>query len=354
MTEEKITENTPEEVVEKIEKQERAEKLEKDEKMEIVEAKSEEKAPKKATPDEIERTEKKAQEEGTKVDRTPEEKVEEKVISAEEEVTTNVEVPTTVEDAKPAEEKKAVVKAKEAKSEGDRRRDGRRQKRRGYQPSVGAASEGLINWVPKTELGKKVMSGVVTSVDDVLQSGQKILEPQIVDKLIPEMKSELILIGGRRGKGGGKMRIPIQITATMQRSGRRFKYNAFAVVGDENGLVGIGKGISKETRASLQKAVDRAKMNIVRVKRGCGSWECDCGGDHSIPYKTLGKSGSVRVELMPAPRGLGLVADDESKKVLKLAGIKDVWVKTYGNTSTRINLITALMDALKGLYAYDR
>jgi small subunit ribosomal protein S5 len=140
----------------------------------------------------------------------------------------------------------------------------------------------------------------------------------------------------------------------MHRSGRRFKYNAFAVVGDENGLVGIGKGYSKETRASIEKAVSKAKMNIMRVKRGCGSWECGCGGDHSIPHKTEGKAGSVRIVLMPAPKGLGLVADDESKKVLKLAGIKDVWVKTYGNTSMRINLISALIDALKGLYKYDR
>jgi len=345
---------------EEIEKQSRAKKLEKDEKMEVIEVASEEKAPQKTTPDEIERTEKKAQEEGAKVDRTPEEKVEEEVIAAEEEVTENVEAAAVVEDKKPAEEKKTETttektKTEEAKTEQDTgRRDDRRKRRRGYQPAVGAAAEGLINWVPKTQLGKEVLSGVVTDVDSIIQSGQKILEPSIVDKLVPELKSELILIGGRRGKGGGIKRIPIKITATMHRSGRRFKYNAFAVVGDENGLVGVGKGVSKETRASMQKAVNRAKMNITRIKQGCGSWECDCGGDHSIPYKTSGKSGSVRVELMPAPKGLGLVADDESKKVLKLAGIKDIWMKTYGNTSMRINLITALMDALKGLYAYDR
>jgi len=140
----------------------------------------------------------------------------------------------------------------------------------------------------------------------------------------------------------------------MHRSGRRFTANAFAVVGDEAGLIGLGKAAALESRSAINKAINKAKLNVIRIKRGCGSWECGCGGDHSIPYKTEGKSGSVRVVLMPAPKGLGLVADDESKKLLRLAGIKDVWMKTYGNTGMRINLITALFNALKGLYKYDR
>jgi len=95
-------------------------------------------------------------------------------------------------------------------------------------------------------------------------------------------------------------------------------------------------------------------MKVIRIKRGCGSWECGCGGEHSIPYKTKGKSGSVCVVLMPAPKGLGLVANDELKKLLRLAGIKDVWVKTFGNTRMRINLIKAAFNALKNLYIYER
>jgi small subunit ribosomal protein S5 len=209
-------------------------------------------------------------------------------------------------------------------------------------------------WKPKTKLGKLVASGAITSIDEILGSGQKIIEPEIVDKLVPNLKNELILIGGRKGKGGGIKRIPVNITATMHRSGRKFTSNAFAVVGDEDGLIGLGKASALESRAAINKAIGKAKINVVRIKRGCGSWECGCGTNHSIPYKTEGKSGSVRVILMPAPKGLGLVADDESKKALRLAGIKDVWVKTYGNTRMRINLITALFKALKGLYVYDR
>jgi len=212
----------------------------------------------------------------------------------------------------------------------------------------------LENWIPKTKIGKEVFSGQITKMDEVLDLGIPIRESEIVDKLIPEIKNEVVLIGGRTGKGGGIQRIPVKITAKMHRSGRRLSMSAFVVVGDENGLVGIGKGNALEARDAIGKAVKKAKMNIIRIKMGCGSWECKCGTQHSIPYKTMGKSGSVRVELLPAPKGVGLVAENEAKKILRLAGIKDVWVRTYGNTPARINLISAIFDALKKLYIYDK
>jgi len=212
----------------------------------------------------------------------------------------------------------------------------------------------LEKWVPKTSLGKMVFEGKITSIDEILELGKPIKEPEIVDKLLPNLKSELILIGGRTGKGGGIQRIPIRITSVTKKSGRRFRMNAFVVVGNEDGIIGIGSGKSLEARNAVEKATQRAKLNLIKVKRGCGSWECACGGNHSIPYKVSGKCGSVRVQLMPAPKGVGLVADDETKKLLRLAGIKDVWVKTFGNTSMRINLITAVFNALKRLYVYEK
>lgn len=212
----------------------------------------------------------------------------------------------------------------------------------------------LEKWQPKTSLGQDVFTGKITDIREVLSSGKKIREPEIVDKLVPNLKSELILVGGRTGKGGGMQRIPVRITAAMHKSGRRFNMNAFVVVGNEDGLVGIGSGKSPEARSAIEKATQRAKLNLIKVKRGCGSWECECGEEHSIPYKIKGKCGSVRVELLPAPKGVGLVADDESKKILRLAGIKDVWIKSFGNTSMRVNLITAIYNALKNLYVYER
>ncbi len=212
----------------------------------------------------------------------------------------------------------------------------------------------IENWKPKTSLGKAVMEGKITTIEEVLESGKKIREPEIIDKLLPDLKSELILIGGRGGKGGGAQRVPIRITAKMHSSGRRFRMSSFVVVGNEDGLVGVGKGSSLETRVAMGKALKKAKMNLIKIKRGCGSWECGCGTEHTIPYKIKGRSGSVRVELIPAPKGVGLVANNESKKIFKIAGIKDIWMQSFGNTSNRINLISAIFVALKKLYNYDR
>lgn len=209
-------------------------------------------------------------------------------------------------------------------------------------------------WKPKTRLGREVQEGKIKTIDEILDSGKKILEPEIVDVLIPDLKSELMHIGGRKGKGGGIKRIPIKITAVMHRSGRRFTTKSLAAVGNEAGIVGLGRASALEGRNAIEKAIRRAKMNLIKVKRGCGSWECECGEPHSIPYRTIGKAGSVKVVLMPAPKGLGLVADDESKKIFRLAGIKDIWVKTKGNTQMRVNLITAVFNALKNLYVYER
>lgn len=212
----------------------------------------------------------------------------------------------------------------------------------------------LDRWVPKTRLGRDVFEGRVTSIDEVLDSGRKIIEPEIVDKLVPGIKNELVLVGGRAGKGGGIQRIPVRITAAMHKSGRRFHTGALVIVGNEDGIIGLGQGRASETREAIRKGIEKAKVNVIRIKRGCGSWECGCGTEHSVPYKISGKSGSVRIELLPAPRGVGLVAENEAKKILRLAGVRDVWVKTFGNTGMRINLVNALYDAMKKLYTYDR
>ena len=98
-----------------------------------------------------------------------------------------------------------------------------------------------------------------------------------------------------------------------------------------------------------EKATRSAKLNIVRVNRGCGSWECSCGESHSIPFAVEGKCGSIRMKLMPAPKGTGLIVAKECKKVIALAGIKDMYSKTEGQTVTRVNLLNACIDALRKL-----
>lgn len=204
-------------------------------------------------------------------------------------------------------------------------------------------------WYPKTALGKRVSKGDFSSLDQILEKGDVILEPEIVDTLVPDIKQEIIYVGGSPGKGGGIRRTATKRTARMHKSGRRFKLTAVIVVGDERGVVGVGKAASREHRLALEKATLQAKLNMIRVRKGCGSWECACGSDHSIPFRTEGKCGSVRVALIPGPKGLGLVANPTSRQVLRLSGIKDVWVKAFGNTGARMNLVYAIFEALKNL-----
>lgn len=204
-------------------------------------------------------------------------------------------------------------------------------------------------WLPKTELGREVVQGKYKGIKEVLAKGKIILESQIVDYLVPDLAEDLIHIGGTPGKGGGIRRTPTRMTARMHKSGRRFKLTAVVVVGNGDGIVGIGKATSKEHRTAIEKALHQAKLSVISVRRGCGSWECNCGGAHSIPFKTRGKMGSVEIELLPTPMGVGIVADKESKKILKLAGIKDVRASLSGQSSTRINLALAMFEALKNL-----
>ncbi len=209
--------------------------------------------------------------------------------------------------------------------------------------------EEVPEWIPKTRLGNDVKEGKYKTLDEILEDGELILEPEIIDALIPEVLQEVIYIGGSPGKGGGIRRTATKMTARMHKSGRRFKLSALAVVGNGDGIVGIGRAISTEHRTALEKATKNAKLSVVRVRRGCGSWECGCGGDHSVPFKVNGREGSVTVTLIPAPKGVGMVASEEVKKILKIAGIKDVWVKTSGKTETRGNLTMAVFNAIKSL-----
>jgi len=120
-----------------------------------------------------------------------------------------------------------------------------------------------------------------------------------------------------------------------------------AVVGDRNGHVGLGIGKSKETLPSREKAKRNAKLSVIKVARGCGHFDCACSETHSIPFTVEGRCGSVRIKLIPAPQGTGLVIGDECKKILRLAGIRDVYSSTKGQVRTTINAANACMAALK-------
>lgn len=202
-------------------------------------------------------------------------------------------------------------------------------------------------WKPKTEIGKKIKSGEIKDINYILDNGLKILEAEVVEALIPDLETDLLLIGQSKGKFGGGQRRVFRQTQKKTMEGNKPKFATIALVGNKNGYLGIGYGKSKETVPAREKAIRNAKLNIIKVKRACGSWECGCKEPHTIPYKVKGKCGSAVIYLMPAPKGTGLKIEAECGKMMKMAGITDVRALKLGKTKSKINLIYACFDALK-------
>lgn len=187
-------------------------------------------------------------------------------------------------------------------------------------------------WVPLTGLGRMVQAGEIKSIDEALASGKPIKEPEIVDAFLPDLVDEVL---------------DINMVQRMTDSGRRVKFRAVVVVGNRDGYIGFGQGKDAQVGDAIKKAITNAKTHVIKVRRGCGSWECGCSNPHSIPMLVTGDAGSVKVTLRPAPQGIGLVTGDIGKKVLELAGIRDVWAQTQGQTRTTINYAKATFNALK-------
>jgi small subunit ribosomal protein S5 len=189
-----------------------------------------------------------------------------------------------------------------------------------------------LKWEPKTKLGLLVKNGEITTMDDVLKSGLPLRESEIVDILLPEIEDEVI---------------DVKMVQRMTDSGRRIKFVITVAVGNKNGFIGLGQAKGKEVGSSIKKAIDNAKLNMIEIRRGCGSWECGCRQPHTVPFAITGKSGSVEVTFKPAPRGIGLATGDVAKKILRLAGVTDCWAFTRGQTKTIVNYAKAVFEALK-------
>jgi small subunit ribosomal protein S5 len=189
-----------------------------------------------------------------------------------------------------------------------------------------------VDWEPRTKLGKMIKSGKITTMSDALESGLPVREPEIVDILLPDIDDEVI---------------DVNMVQRMTDSGRRVKFVITVAVGNKDGFIGFGQAKGKEVGSSIRKAINNAKLNIIEIRRGCGSWECGCGKPHTVPFGIYGKSGSVEIKLKPAPRGLGLATGDVAKKILTLAGIEDCWAFTKGKTKTTVNYAKAVFNALQ-------
>ena len=187
-------------------------------------------------------------------------------------------------------------------------------------------------WIPKTSIGKSVLSGEINSMEEILSKGLRIQEAGIVKKLLPDLKTEVIDVG---------------IIQKMTPNGQSTRFKALVAAGNENGWIGIGMGKSKQMRIAIEKANNAAYLSVSPVKLGCGSWECRCEQKHSVPFKVKGKGGSVTVEIIPAPRGLGLVAGPKIRNLLKMPGLKDAWTTAKGSTTTMNSTSKAVLECLR-------
>jgi small subunit ribosomal protein S5 len=197
-----------------------------------------------------------------------------------------------------------------------------------------AREERIKSWTPKTMLGKMVKTGKITSMHDALHTGLPIREVEIVDVLVPDMEDEVL---------------DVNMVQRMTDSGRRVKFAITTVVGNKDGYVGVGTAKMKEVGPAIQRSIEVAKMNVIEIKRGCGSWECGCQEPHSFPFAVRGKCSSVEVIFKPAPKGVSLAVSETPKKILHLAGIKDAWCTVTGETRTTLNFALAVYDALNEL-----
>ncbi len=202
--------------------------------------------------------------------------------------------------------------------------------------SRGKSSESLEQWVPRTRLGKMIQEGRIVSIEEVFMGGLQIREPQIVDALLPDLQEEVI---------------NINLVQKQTDAGEKSRFKAIVAVGNRDGYIGLGSGKASQVRTAIEKAAADARLKIIPVRRGCGSWECGCGKPHSIPFQVEGKTGAVTIVVVPGPRGLGLVASEVTKIILGLAGIKDCWTRSYGSTRTIPSFAYAVFDALKKTYS---
>ena len=131
--------------------------------------------------------------------------------------------------------------------------------------------------------------------------------------------------------------VSINRVSKVVKGGKRFKFSILVVVGDGTRFVGVGIGKAREISEAVRKAIEKAKKNLVDLKKV----------GHTSPHPVIGDFGAARVLLKPAAPGTGVIAGAVVRAIMELGGVKDVLTKVIGRTSNSINVAYATMEAVK-------
>lgn len=217
-----------------------------------------------------------------------------------------------------------------------RGRRGDRGRGRGRGRGGGRGRDDENSWTPVTKLGRLVKEGKITSIEEIFLFSIPVKEAEIIDYFLKDkLQDEVMKI------------MPVQKQSS---AGQRTRFKAFVALGDTQGHIGLGVKCSSEVATAIRGAITIAKLNIVPVRRGY--WGRKGGLPHTVPCKVTGKCGSVKVRLIPAPRGTGLVSSPAGKKLLHMAGVDDCYTSACGHTRTMGNFIKAIYYALRSTYGY--
>ncbi|MFD2191311.1 30S ribosomal protein S5 [Pistricoccus aurantiacus] len=136
--------------------------------------------------------------------------------------------------------------------------------------------------------------------------------------------------------------VQVNRVAKVVKGGRIFGFTALTVVGDGNGRVGFGRGKAREVPVAIQKAMDQARRNMIKVNLS-GS---------TLQYPIKARHGASKVFMQPASEGTGVIAGGAMRSVLELAGVHDVLAKCYGSTNP-VNVVRATINGLASMQSPD-
>ncbi|KCZ76038.1 ribosomal protein S5, partial [Anncaliia algerae PRA109] len=157
-------------------------------------------------------------------------------------------------------------------------------------------------WIPTTDLGILVKTNKV-NMEDISRFSLRVKEVGIIEHLFKNKLSEVVL--------------KIKSVQKQTKAGQRTRMKAVVVVGDNENYVGLGTKTAKEAAVAIRGAIEQAKLNLRPIK--LGYWGSKYGAPHTVTCKSTGRSGSVLIRLIPAPKGSGIVAGSVPKKICTLA-----------------------------------